>query len=287
LAERKNTGLAVSDAKRLNDCYHEVSEAIAARPEMPGDRDRWHYDYAALPGGPEGADREAWNHSCGSRDIAEDALRGAVTNGNLQLWTHGPHGEAKVDRHELKELTYRTFASGTYQPVNRLLDGAGLAGCVLWVKEADWHRYFANFWTVRYGLDWANPAPPVDKPLLPPESQFVTLSHALTWIAFAVSMGNDRLHEVLSGDRYGQHDPQEAIRDAVSQLADLAEAGKIAMRGKYRSGRNDDEKTLLTEAIEPIRLTDYRLFSYLDDELRRGPSHSGERGSRLGQPGQR
>jgi hypothetical protein len=32
------------------------------------------------------------------------ALRGAVMNGNLQLWTYGPHGEAKVDRFELKEL---------------------------------------------------------------------------------------------------------------------------------------------------------------------------------------
>lgn len=269
MAERKNTGVAFPDAKRLNDCYHELSEAIAARPAAKGDRDLWQYDYAALPGGPEGDEREAWNHRCGSNDVALVALRSAVTNGNLQLWTYGPNGEAKVDRYELKELTFRTFKSGTYQPDNRLID-CGLADKSLWVKEADWRRFLLDLWAVRYGIDWDNPAPAPGTPLLPSEGQFVTLSHALTWIGLGVSMGNDHLHEVLSVDRYGEHDPQEAIRDAVTRLADLGSGGRVAIRGKYRSGRYDDEKTLLTEAIEPIRLTDYRQFSYLDDELRHG-----------------
>ena len=268
MAERKNTGLAVADAKRLNDCYHELSEAIAARPAVNGDRALWEYDWDVLA--PVGEGREDWVHRSASRDVALVALRGNVTNGNLQLWTHGQHGEVRVDRHELKELTFRTFKSGTYQPDNRLLDNAGLADCRLWVKEADWHRYMAGLWTERYGIDWANPAPPADKPLLPPEGQFVTLSHALTWIAFGVSMDNDHLHEVLSGDSYGEHDPQVAITEAVAKLADLGSASKVAMRGKHRSGRHDDDKTLLTEAIEPIRLTDYQQFSYLADELCHG-----------------
>lgn len=270
LAERKNTGLAVSDAKRLNDCYHELSEAIAARPEMPGDRKRWHYDYAALEGGPAGAEREAWNHKCGSKNIAEDALRGAVTSGNLQLWTNGPNGEAKVDRHELKELTFRTFATGTYQPDNRRLDNAGLAESPLWVKEADWQQYMAGVWTVRYGIDWANPAPPADKPRLPPEAQFVTLSQALTWIAFGVSMDNDHLHEVLTFDRYGEHDPQEAIVASLEALLVSAGRERIAMRAKYRPSHDHDNANLLTENVEAIKFDDYRQFSYLEDELRYG-----------------
>lgn len=270
LAERKNIGLAVSDAKRLNDCYHELSEAIAARPEMPGDRNRWHYNYAALEGGPAGAERDAWNHKCGSKNIAEDALRGAVTSGNLQLWTNGPNGEAKVDRHELKELTFRTFATGTYQPDNRRLDNAGLAESPLWVKEADWQQYMADVWTVRYGIDWANPAPPADKALLPPDRQFVTLSHALTWIAFGVSMDSDHLHEVLTFDRYGEHDPQEAIKAAVGQIVDLGRAERLAMQGKYRESHRDEKRALLTAPIEPIKFADFRQFNYLSDELRHG-----------------
>ena len=160
MAERKNTGIAVPDAKRLNDCYHELSEAIAARPAVKGDGDLWQYDYAALPGGPEGEDRENWNHRCGSNDVALVALRGAVRDHQLRLWTYGPHGAGEVDRHDLKELTFRTFKSGTYQPHNRLLDAAGLADSPLWVKEADWHRYMAELWAVRYPAE--RPAGPVD-----------------------------------------------------------------------------------------------------------------------------
>ena len=270
MAERKNTGLAVSDAKRLNECFNELSDAIAARPPMKGDRQLWRYDYAALPGGPETEERLAWNHRCGSKDIAFVALRGAMTNDNLQLWTNGPHGEAKIDRYELKEPTFKTFASGTYQPDNRRLDTAGLADSPLWVKEADWDRYMADLWSVRYGIDWANPAPPADKPLLPPEAQFVTLSHALTWIAFGVSMDSDQLHEVLTLDLYGEHDPQEGIKAAVVQLVERGRAGRVAMEGKYRESHGDEKRTLLTAAIEPIKFANFRQFNYLSDELRHG-----------------
>jgi len=51
LADSKNTDLAVSGAKRLNDCFNELSEAIAARPPLEGDRDLWHYDYTIEPSG--------------------------------------------------------------------------------------------------------------------------------------------------------------------------------------------------------------------------------------------
>lgn len=268
MSERKNTGIAVPDAKRLNDCYHELSEAIAARPAMNRDRDLWAFDYELLSA--EHTDPADYMRRCGSRDVALVALRGAVTNGNLQLWTHGSQGEGKVDRYALKEPTFATFKSGTYQPDNRLLDSARLADRPLWVKEADWSRFMADLWAVRYGIDWANPAPPADKPLMPPEAQFVTLSHALTWIAFGVSMGNDHLHEVLSQDRYGENDPQEAVTAALDKLLASAGRERIALRGKYRADRDDDGAKLDTSPIEPIKLEDYRQFSYLDDELRHG-----------------
>lgn len=177
MKDRRTTGQAVADAKRLNECYHGLSEAIASLLELPGDRERWHYDYAALPSDLEGAAREEWNHKAGSKNIAEDALRGAIESNNLQLWTVGPFGEAKVDRYELKELTFRTFASGTYQPNNLRLDNAALAGSPLWVKDADWHRYMNDLWTTRYGINWTDPAPlgneraPVVKTGRPPSDE--------------------------------------------------------------------------------------------------------------------
>lgn len=112
--------------------------------------------------------------------------------------------------------------------------------------------------------------PDADTPLLPPDSHFVTLTHALTWIAFGVSMSNDTLHDILYLDRYGEHVPQATLKEAVACLVKLGSGGRIAMRGKYRSGGDHDENALLNEAIEPIRLTDFRQFSYLDDELRHG-----------------
>jgi len=251
----------------LNDCYRELSETIAARPVAIGDCDLWEYDYAALSGGPDGAERQTWIHRCRSNDVALAALRSAVTNGDLQLWTYGVRGEIKVDRHELKGLTLRTFTSGIYQPDNRADDFAGLADRPLWVKEADWHHFVLDQSALRYGIDRNDPAPLANKFQLPPNESFVTLSHAITWIAFGISMGSDHLHEVLSLDRYGRHSPQEVIPDAVARLTDLGSAGRVAIRGKPWSVGYRDDKTVLIEIIDPIKLTNYRKFSYLDDEL--------------------
>lgn len=270
MVQRQNTGLAVSNAKRLNDCFNELSEAIAARPAMNGDRDLWAHDYAALPGGPAGGERADWNHRCGSRDVALVALRGAVTSGLLPLWIHCTQGESKADRYALRELTFHTFASGTYQPVNRTPECEGLVDRALWIKERDWRQYLADLWAMRYGIDLAHPAPPADKQLLPPDSQFVTLSHALTWIAFGISMDCNQLHEVLTLDRYSRCDPQEAIKAAVAELVEIGRDARISMQGKFRLNHREEVRTLLTTPIEPIKFADYRQFNYLCDELRHG-----------------
>lgn len=124
--------------------------------------------------------------------------------------------------------------------------------------------------TKRESIDGAKPAPPSTTPLLPPDIQYVTLSHALSWIAFGVSMGSDHLHEVLTNDRYGEHDPQQAIADALENLVDLAGRERLIVCGKYRASRDIDPAKLDTMLIEPIKFADYRQFSYLDDELRHG-----------------
>lgn len=70
MVEHKNIGLAVSNAKRLNDCFTELSDAIAPRPAVKGDKNFWQFDYAALPSALEDAERENWIHKCGSNDVA-------------------------------------------------------------------------------------------------------------------------------------------------------------------------------------------------------------------------
>ncbi len=105
---------------------------------------------------------------------------------------------------------------------------------------------------------------------LPPDGPFVTLSEALTWIAFNFSMDNDALHEILESDSFSGRVPQEALKDAVARFTSLGTAERIALRGKYRARRSEDARTALTAEIEPIKLADYRQFNYLFDELLHG-----------------
>src|SRR5688500_14188439 len=99
---------------------------------------------------------------------------------------------------------------------------------------------------------------------MPPDEQFVTLSHALSWIAFGVSMGKDHLHEVLGLHRYGDHEPQDEVAVALEKLCASAGSERIAVRSKYRLNRDVKLATLLTEKIEPIKFDDYRQFNYLE-----------------------
>ena len=160
-------------------------------------------------------------------------------------------------------MDHATLVSGTYRPPN---DRGWLYGRPLFVKRDDWVRFVAKVEADKS----LTVAPAPDKPMLPPAEPFVTLSHALSWIAFGVSMNSDQLHEVLSQDRYGEHDPQEGIKEAVAQLTSLGRRGSIALEGKYRESHRVEKSALLTTAIEPIQLADYRQFNYLDDELRHG-----------------
>lgn len=83
-------------------------------------------------------------------------------------------------------------------------------------------------------------------------------------------MDNDHLHEVLTFDRYGEHDAQEAIAGALEKLLVSAGEERLKVRGKYRANRDDDAAKLDTTPIEPIKFADFRQFSYLENELRHG-----------------
>ena len=83
-------------------------------------------------------------------------------------------------------------------------------------------------------------------------------------------MDNNHIHEVLAQDCYGEHDPQEAVANALKQLLTLAGEERLTVRGKYRANLDDDPLKLDTVQIEPIKFADFRQFSYLENELRHG-----------------
>lgn len=112
---------------------------------------------------------------------------------------------------------------------------------------------------------------------LPPEGSFVSLSHAVSWIAMQHSVAGPALSVLLGiGTQRGRGEVNRderldtAITIAVERLTDLASGGAITVRGRFFRDVLDDEIEIFTEQILPVRLADYRWFDTLDDALYRG-----------------
>lgn len=262
----EHRGPAVADAYELSRCRVDLAERSdiwAALENFPA---RMMELAQAIPEDQ----RTDWLRRQANLDEVDRLISCAMRSGELPIWV-APIGEPErlVASSTMLEVDRATIVSGCYRPPN---DRGWLYGRPLFVKRDDWVSFVASVDAER-----AKPRacelptiPDADTPALPPIAPFVSLSEAVSWIAFGVSMGSDDLHAVLAENDYGGHDPQESIRDAVAGLTGLGSGWKIAMRGKYREGHHANEKTLLTAYIEPIRLEDYRQFSYLSDELRHG-----------------
>jgi hypothetical protein len=218
--------------------------------------------------------QEEWLRRQANLEEVDRLISSAMRSGDLPIWV-APIGEPErlVAPSAMVEVDHATVVSGVYRPPN---DRGWLYGRPLFVKCRDWAAFVSS---VQQGKMKIGPeltdslvhaAPDPKEMRLPPTTSFVTLSEALTWVAFGVSMDRDQLHEVLNLDRFGGHIPQEALKNAAARLTLAGSGGSVGMRGKYRAKRDDDEKSLLTTTIEPIKLEDYRKFSHLDDELRHG-----------------
>ena len=108
------------------------------------------------------------------------------------------------------------------------------------------------------------------KKRLPSDAPFVTLSEALTWIAFGFALDRDSLDRAISGNAFDATDPQAALSDAIARLAIRASGGQIAARGKYVESHSTDESKVLTAPIDPVRFEDFAQFDILYDGLRYG-----------------
>ena len=111
----------------------------------------------------------------------------------------------------------------------------------------------------------------------PPERPTVSLSEAVSWLAFGISLDSDTLHAALSGDAFGTDFSavQARLQDAIDRLT-TAGTGGLSMSGKMlRAG--DEPDRALTEAIPPERFHDFRQFDVIFDGMRHGKGISWER----------
>jgi hypothetical protein len=105
-----------------------------------------------------------------------------------------------------------------------------------------------------------------------PSKLYVTLSEALTWIAFSNVQDRVTLNKELAEPAFGMElgSAKARLEDALVSLMDAACAGKVELRGKYLpSGQSsaDEEKTHTIPATE---FENYRQFDLTEDALRFG-----------------
>lgn len=117
---------------------------------------------------------------------------------------------------------------------------------------------------------YAQSKPEPVKKQLPPDAPFVTLSEALTWIAFGFALDRDSLDRGISAHAFDATDPQAALSDAMAKLAARASGGQISMRGKYLKSHSTDESKVRIAPIDPVRFGDFAQFDILYDGLRYG-----------------
>lgn len=102
---------------------------------------------------------------------------------------------------------------------------------------------------------------------MPRDSTFVTISEAVSWVAFGISMDRGRLSLALEGKGIDATEARRIVRAAMAKLADRGTGGCIAMRGKYVAANLTDDRSLQTEPIDPVRLADFARFDVLSDGL--------------------
>ncbi len=143
MSDVRDFGIAVTDAFRINDCYHQLTDFLSARPSLPGDYDFWKTRAAASPG------HEEWVHRVNSRNVAEHLLRQAIMFSNFTLWIRLETVEVPVDRYSIKDICHRSLTAGAYIPINE--SQQYLYGRPLWAKTTDWFTLFRSIVYERYG----------------------------------------------------------------------------------------------------------------------------------------
>jgi len=101
------------------------------------------------------------------------------------------------------------------------------------------------------------------------ESEWITLSQALSWIAFGKKDDKDKLKKRLAQSNYSPDDLFD-LEKGVEKLASKASNGAIELMGKYVPRGVDSGEWALTENIPNEKLFDFRAFDITTDGLRHG-----------------
>lgn len=136
-----------------------------------------------------------------------------------------------------------------------------------WLSSQDFSR-LQQYEEMRPAID-ADERPSPTAFRLPPETPFVSLSEALSWIAFGISLEVGRLCRALKAEELGSDAPSR-LAAAVRQLALHASDGGIKARGRYVANQLSREEGVDTKDIEPAAFSDFLAFHPAHDGLMRG-----------------
>lgn len=104
-----------------------------------------------------------------------------------------------------------------------------------------------------------------------PNRPFITLSEAITWIAFGDPLDGSSFQQTMRHQSSQERLENEAkVAKAVAELTELAAGGLIEVRGKHLdyAGVNEDQAD--TQTIEAVKLADFTMFDAYLDGLYRG-----------------
>lgn len=103
-----------------------------------------------------------------------------------------------------------------------------------------------------------------------PATPYVTLSEALSWLAFQDVRDAIALNSELAGNAFGYGFGSSLVKAKLVEAVNLLSDGKIKMRGKYIRAADTDLAQVLVTDVLPIDLQNYRKFDITIDGLRRG-----------------
>ncbi len=103
----------------------------------------------------------------------------------------------------------------------------------------------------------------------PPD--YITLSQALSWLAFGKRIDREQLNSALTSasPKLPASVAKDRCEAALKELVTAAHAGKIELQGK-QNATSELSSAATTVHIPAIALADYRAFDITTDGLRRG-----------------
>lgn len=105
-----------------------------------------------------------------------------------------------------------------------------------------------------------------------PSNKYVTISEALSWLAFGNAQKRESLNKELADQAFGipYKDAKQRLENVLSLLVSAALNGKVTLYGQYSSDLGAGADNELTEEIATVKFSDFKQFDITVDGLRFG-----------------